>query len=271
MSLFNSCYIYIFSSSSSFTLVSNGLASSIMWHSSVCFSTIKISGFLYSSLRSVCTEKSHSLHCHFLALSPVCFYTTWLHLKIRIFYTLPNKQLHQLYHIVIGGTGFVEAFYIRVRHSVSFTLYAVYSQCLVLCSHQHSLCFFFQQSCLQSVPGSLAPHVTFHFSLPHFIPSLLQDFCLGISNNSSSKGNNINISYINSKTRKTAFIIGDSIVKKIDWYLLTSSTNHRYIVTVRPFLLGKTIDMVDYVKPTQRDFNPVVYLLHVGTNYLSSK
>ena len=28
--------------------------------------------------------------------------------------------------------------------------------------------------------------------------------------------------------------------------------------------------MVDYVKPTQRDFNPVVYLLHVRTNYLSS-
>ena len=233
-----------------------------MWHSSVCFSTIKISGFLYSSLRSVCTEKSHSLHCHFLAFSPVCFYTTWLHLKIRIFYSLPNKQLHQLYHIVIGGTGFVEAFYKRVRHSVSFTLYAVYSQCLVLCSHQHSLCFFFQQSCLQSVPGSLAPHVTFHFSLPHFIPSLLQDLFLGISNNSSSKGNNINVSYINSKTRKTAFIIGDSIP--------SSSTNHRYIVKVRPFLLGKNIDMVDYVKPTQRDFNPVVYLLHVRTNYLSS-
>ena len=28
--------------------------------------------------------------------------------------------------------------------------------------------------------------------------------------------------------------------------------------------------MVDYIKPTQRDFNPDVYLLHVGTNDLSS-
>ena len=39
---------------------------------------------------------------------------------------------------------------------------------------------------------------------------------------------------------------------------------------VRPFLSAKAIDMVDYIKPTQRDFNPDVYLLHVGTNDLSS-
>ena len=90
------------------------------------------------------------------------------------------------------------------------------------------------------------------------------------NNSSSSKENSINNSNINSKTRKTAFIIGDSMVKKIDGYLLTSSINHRYIVKVRPFLSAKTIDMVDYIKPTQRDFNLDVYLLHVGTNNLSS-
>ena len=39
---------------------------------------------------------------------------------------------------------------------------------------------------------------------------------------------------------------------------------------VRPFLSTKTIDMVDYIKPTQRDSNPHVYLLHVGTNDLTS-
>ena len=60
------------------------------------------------------------------------------------------------------------------------------------------------------------------------------------------------------------------MVKKIDGYLLTSSIHHRYIVKVRPFLSTKTIDMVDYIKPTQRDFNPDVYLLHVGANDLSS-
>ena len=119
------------------------------------------------------------------------------------------------------------------------------------------------------------------------------------NNNSSSKENNINSSNINSKintnninnnskenninsnggntntnkqkqTRKTAFIIGDSMVKKIDGYLLTSSVNHKYIVKVRPFLSAKTIDMLDYIKPTKRDFNPDVYLLHVRTNDLSS-
>ena len=60
------------------------------------------------------------------------------------------------------------------------------------------------------------------------------------------------------------------MVKKIDGYLLTSSINHRYIVKVRPFLSAKTIDMVVYIKPTQRDTNPDVYLLHVGTTNLSS-
>ena len=72
------------------------------------------------------------------------------------------------------------------------------------------------------------------------------------------------------QTRKTAFIIGDSMVKKIDGYLLTSSVNHKYIVKVRPFLSAKTIDVLDYIKPSKRDFNPDVYLLHVGTNSLSS-
>ena len=119
------------------------------------------------------------------------------------------------------------------------------------------------------------------------------------NNNSSSKENNINSSNISSKikvsninnnskenninsnggnnittnkqkqTRKAAFAIGDSMVKKIDGYLLTSSVNHKYIVKVRSFLSTKTIDMLDYIKPTQRDFNPDVYLLDVGTNNLS--
>ena len=34
------------------------------------------------------------------------------------------------------------------------------------------------------------------------------------------------------------------MVKKIDGYLLTSSINHRYILKVRPFLSGNTIDQL---------------------------
>ena len=60
------------------------------------------------------------------------------------------------------------------------------------------------------------------------------------------------------------------MVEKIDGYLRTSSVNHKYIVKERPLLSAKTIDMLDYIKPTKRNFNPDVYLQHVGTNDLSS-
>ena len=40
--------------------------------------------------------------------------------------------------------------------------------------------------------------------------------------------------------RKSAFIVGDSMRKKIDGYILTSSVNHKYIVKVRPCVTVKT-------------------------------
>ena len=95
--------------------------------------------------------------------------------------------------------------------------------------------------------------------------------------NNNSKENNINsngghniTTNEQKQTRKTAFIIKDRMVKKINGDLLTSSINHKYIVKVGPFLSAKTIDMLDYIKPTQRDFNSDVYLIYVGTNDLSS-
>ena len=45
---------------------------------------------------------------------------------------------------------------------------------------------------------------------------------------------------------KLAFIVGDSMLKDVDGYLL----------------------MHDYLKPTKRDFNPNIFILHVGTNNL---
>ena len=56
--------------------------------------------------------------------------------------------------------------------------------------------------------------------------------------------------------KKKVIIIGDSMIKKIDGYLLTSSINHKYLVRVRPFLAVKSVDMVDYVKLIQRDLDP---------------
>ena len=68
--------------------------------------------------------------------------------------------------------------------------------------------------------------------------------------------------------RKSAFIVGDSMIKKIDGYLLTSSINYKYIVKVRPFVTAKTNDMHDHMKPTQRNLKPNVYISHICTNHL---
>ena len=59
------------------------------------------------------------------------------------------------------------------------------------------------------------------------------------------------------------------MLKDVDGYLLTGSINKKFIVKVRPFSSPKTIDMEDYTKHTKRDFNPNLYILHVGTNDLS--
>ena len=40
--------------------------------------------------------------------------------------------------------------------------------------------------------------------------------------------------------------------------MLTSSINHKYLVEVRPFLAAKSVHMLDYIKPVQRDFDPEV-------------
>ena len=40
------------------------------------------------------------------------------------------------------------------------------------------------------------------------------------------------------------------------------------MVKVRPFITAKTIDMYDHLKPTLRDFNPGLFIIHVGTNDL---
>ena len=58
------------------------------------------------------------------------------------------------------------------------------------------------------------------------------------------------------------------MTKKVDGYLLTNSLKHQYLVKTRPFSTAKTIDMYDYIKPTQRDFKPEIFVLHVGTNDL---
>ena len=72
-------------------------------------------------------------------------------------------------------------------------------------------------------------------------------------------------------TKKTVFIFGGIMINKIDGYLLTKSINHKFLVNVRPFTTAETIDMYDMYDhqiPTLQDFNPRLFIIHVGTNYL---
>ena len=77
---------------------------------------------------------------------------------------------------------------------------------------------------------------------------------------------NSNNKNISRPPKRSAFIVGNSTIKKIDGYLLISSINHKYIVKVGPFVTTKTDDMYDRIKPTQRNFQPNVYIWHAGTN-----
>ena len=70
------------------------------------------------------------------------------------------------------------------------------------------------------------------------------------------------------KLKETVFIVGDSMITKIDGYVLTKSINYNFLVKVRPFTTAKTIDMYDHLKPTLQDFNPDLFIIYVGTNDL---
>ena len=73
------------------------------------------------------------------------------------------------------------------------------------------------------------------------------------------------------KGKPSIFIMGDSMVKKLNGYLLTKKIKHRGIVKVRLFITVKFSCMQDHVKPTIRDINPQQIIIHVGTNDLKTE
>ena len=73
------------------------------------------------------------------------------------------------------------------------------------------------------------------------------------------------------KSKTSVFIVGDSMIKKVDGYLLTSSLKDQHLMKARPFSTAKTIDMYDYVISTQRDLKPETSVFQVGTNDLPFK
>ena len=88
------------------------------------------------------------------------------------------------------------------------------------------------------------------------------------TNSDSTTIGNSNQSHNTNKSKRYAFIIGDSMLKKTDGYLLTNSINHKFIVKTRVCPAAKTEDVKDYIKPTKRDFDPDLYIFHAGTNDL---
>ena len=71
------------------------------------------------------------------------------------------------------------------------------------------------------------------------------------------------------KSKTSVFIVGDSMIKKVDGYLFTSSRKHKYLVKTRRFSIAETTDMYDYIKPTHRDFKKEIFILQFGINDLT--
>ena len=69
---------------------------------------------------------------------------------------------------------------------------------------------------------------------------------------------------------ETVYILRDSMVKKLNGYLLTKKVRHKFLVKVCPFTGAKESCMVDHVKPTIRDDKPDHVILHTETNDLHS-
>ena len=56
--------------------------------------------------------------------------------------------------------------------------------------------------------------------------------------------------------KPSIYIMGDSMMKKLNGYLLTKKIKHKVVVKVRTFTTAKVSCMQDHVKSTIRDINP---------------
>ena len=90
------------------------------------------------------------------------------------------------------------------------------------------------------------------------------------NNNKSSNDNKVNSTPSSPTSKETVFILGDSMVKKLNGFLLTRKLNPKCLVKVRPFNSTKVRCMHHHAKPTVRDFDPNHTILHCGTNDLNS-
>ena len=92
-----------------------------------------------------------------------------------------------------------------------------------------------------------------------------------IKRKTNDKKEKNNVNDITKEKQETVYILGDSMVKKLNGYLLTKKVRHKFLVKVRPFSGARVSCLVDHVKPTLRDDEPDHIILHTGTNDLRSE
>ena len=73
------------------------------------------------------------------------------------------------------------------------------------------------------------------------------------------------------KNKTNVYILGDSVVKKLNGYLLTRKIKYKHLVNVHSFSGTKISFMTDRVKQTFRDINPDHIVLHASTNDLRTE
>ena len=62
--------------------------------------------------------------------------------------------------------------------------------------------------------------------------------------------------------KKSVFILGNSIVKNLNRFLITKAINQKCIVKVQPFGSAKVQCVYDHVKPITRHVNPDNIIFH---------
>ena len=90
----------------------------------------------------------------------------------------------------------------------------------------------------------------------------------------NSRHLNISLTMENEKGNRMSFL-DVNIIREKDKFTTsvyrkpTFSRVYAHFDSFLPFSSAETIDMEDYTKPTKRDFNPDLYIIHIGTNDLS--
>ena len=102
------------------------------------------------------------------------------------------------------------------------------------------------------------------------------DNCNNNNNNKHDKNSNHDKtdndkSTSSSNSKETVFILGNSIVKKVNGFYPTKNIKYKILVKVTPFSSAKIRCMYDHAKPTIRELNPQHIILHVGNNNLNSE